>query len=96
MSIPEPSPPIPASGRALWPIAFAGGGVALLTVGLLDNVEPVMTVLGGVMAVAAALDVAGVRRADTVAVIGPKNAEQIVALLAIASVGAVYVPVTVW
>lgn len=48
-----------------------------------------------VLAVAAALDVAGVRRADTVAVMGPKNREQVIALLAIASLGAVYVPVGV-
>ncbi|MDN4520555.1 non-ribosomal peptide synthetase [Mycolicibacterium austroafricanum] len=48
-----------------------------------------------VLAVAAALHVAGVRRADTVAVMGPKNFEQIVALLAISAIGAVYVPVGV-
>ncbi|MDW5614226.1 amino acid adenylation domain-containing protein [Mycolicibacterium sp. D5.8-2] len=48
-----------------------------------------------VLAVAAALHVAGVRRADTVAVTGPKNFEQIVALLAISAIGAVYVPVGV-
>ncbi|ABM14630.1 amino acid adenylation domain [Mycolicibacterium vanbaalenii PYR-1] len=48
-----------------------------------------------VLAVAAALHVAGVRRADTVAVMGPKNFEQIVALLAISAIGAAYVPVGV-
>lgn len=48
-----------------------------------------------VLAVAAALDVAGVRRADTVAVMGPKNFEQVIALLAISAIGAVYVPVGV-
>lgn len=48
-----------------------------------------------VLAVAAALDVAGVRRSDTVAVTGPKNYEQVIALLAISAVGAVYVPVGV-
>ncbi len=48
-----------------------------------------------VLDVAAALDVAGVRRADAVAVMGPKNAEQIIALLAISAIGAVYVPVGV-
>ncbi|QZT61022.1 non-ribosomal peptide synthetase [Mycolicibacterium austroafricanum] len=48
-----------------------------------------------VLAVAAALQVAGVRRADTVAVMGPKNFEQIIALLAISAIGAVYVPVGV-
>ncbi|WP_370499685.1 amino acid adenylation domain-containing protein [Mycolicibacterium sp. jd] len=48
-----------------------------------------------VLAVAAALHVAGVRRADTVAVMGPKNFEQIVALFAISAIGAVYVPVGV-
>ncbi len=48
-----------------------------------------------VLAVAAALDVAGVRRADTVAVLGPKNFEQVIALLAISALGAVYVPVGV-
>ncbi|MDG4667576.1 amino acid adenylation domain-containing protein [Mycobacterium sp. 236(2023)] len=50
---------------------------------------------GRVLAVAAALDVAGVRRADAVAVMGPKNFEQIIALLAISAIGAVYVPVGV-
>lgn len=48
-----------------------------------------------VLAVAAALDVAGVRRSDTVAVTGPKNYEQVIALLAISALGAVYVPVGV-
>ena len=46
-----------------------------------------------VFAVAAALHVAGVRPADAVAVMGPKNFEQIIALLAITAIGAVYVPV---
>ena len=48
-----------------------------------------------VLAVAAALDVAGVRRSDTVAVLGRKNFEQVIALLAISAIGAVYVPVGV-
>ncbi|CAA0134715.1 Phenyloxazoline synthase MbtB [Mycolicibacterium vanbaalenii] len=48
-----------------------------------------------VLAVAAGLTVAGVRRGDPVAVMGPKNFEQVVALLAIAAAGAVYVPVGV-
>ncbi|MDA2890237.1 amino acid adenylation domain-containing protein [Mycolicibacterium sp. BiH015] len=48
-----------------------------------------------VLAAAAGLDVAGVRRGDAVAVMGPKNVEQIIALLAISAVGAVYVPVGV-
>jgi mycobactin phenyloxazoline synthetase len=48
-----------------------------------------------VLAVAAALDVAGVRRSDTVAVLGPKNVEQVIALLAISALGAVYVPIGV-
>lgn len=48
-----------------------------------------------VLAVAAGLDVAGVRRGDAVAVMGPKNFEQIIALLAISAIGAVYVPVSV-
>ncbi|PRC43496.1 non-ribosomal peptide synthetase, partial [Mycobacterium sp. ITM-2017-0098] len=48
-----------------------------------------------VLAVAAALDVAGVRRADAVAVVGPKSYEQVIALLAISALGAVYVPVGV-
>ncbi len=48
-----------------------------------------------VLAVAAALAVAGVRRGDAVAVLGPKNVEQVIALLAIATAGAVYVPVGV-
>lgn len=48
-----------------------------------------------VLAVAAALHVAGIRPGDTVAVMGPKNYEQVVALLAITSVGATYAPVGV-
>lgn len=48
-----------------------------------------------VVAAAAGLDVAGVRRGDAVAVMGPKNFEQIIALLAISAIGAVYVPVGV-
>ncbi|WP_264027067.1 non-ribosomal peptide synthetase [Mycolicibacterium pyrenivorans] len=48
-----------------------------------------------VLAVAAGLAVAGVRRGDTVAVMGPKNFEQIIALLAISAAGAVYAPVGV-
>jgi mycobactin phenyloxazoline synthetase len=48
-----------------------------------------------VLAVAAALDVAGVRPSDTVAVLGPKTVEQVIALLAISALGAVYVPVGV-
>ncbi|WP_460356042.1 non-ribosomal peptide synthetase [Mycobacterium sp. ZZG] len=48
-----------------------------------------------VLAVAAALHVAGIRHGDTVAVMGPKNHEQVIALLAISAVGGVYVPVGV-
>lgn len=48
-----------------------------------------------VLSAAAGLDVAGVRRGDAVAVMGPKNFEQIIALLAISAIGAVYVPVGV-
>lgn len=46
-----------------------------------------------VLAVAAALTVAGIERGDTVAVLGPKCAEQVTALLAIHAAGAVYVPI---
>ncbi len=45
------------------------------------------------LAVAAALRAAGVGVGDTVAVAGPKTAEQIPALLGILSVGAVYLPI---
>ncbi|OSC24809.1 non-ribosomal peptide synthetase [Mycobacterium vulneris] len=45
------------------------------------------------LAVAAALRTAGVTAGDTVAVMGPKTAEQIPALLGILSVGAVYLPI---
>ncbi|MDY6995247.1 MAG: amino acid adenylation domain-containing protein [Actinomycetota bacterium] len=48
-----------------------------------------------VLEVAAGLHVAGVRRGDHVAVMGPKGAEQVTALLAILAAGAVYVPVGV-
>jgi mycobactin phenyloxazoline synthetase len=46
-----------------------------------------------VLAVAAALDVAGVKPGDTVAVLGPKGPDQITALLGILAAGAVYLPV---
>ncbi len=49
-----------------------------------------------VLAVAAALAVvAGVPRASVVAVLGPKSVEQVIALLAISTVGAAYLPVGV-
>ncbi|WP_201408168.1 non-ribosomal peptide synthetase [Mycobacterium paraintracellulare] len=47
------------------------------------------------LAVAAALRAAGVTAGDTIAVMGPKTAEQIPALLGILSVGAVYLPIGV-
>jgi mycobactin phenyloxazoline synthetase len=47
------------------------------------------------LAVAAALQQAGVRAGDTVAVLGPKCAEQIPALLGILAAGAAYVPIGV-
>ncbi|EUA33331.1 nonribosomal peptide synthase family protein [Mycobacterium xenopi 4042] len=50
---------------------------------------------GQALAVAAALQRAGVRAGDTVAVLGPKCAEQIPALLGILAAGAAYVPVGV-
>ena len=62
MSIPEPSSLIPASGRVLWPIASAGGGAALLAVGLLDHVEPVTTILGALLASVAAVAAAAAFR----------------------------------
>lgn len=46
-------------------------------------------------AVAAALRAAGVAAGDTVAVMGPKTAEQVPALLGILSIGAVYLPIGV-
>jgi mycobactin phenyloxazoline synthetase len=45
------------------------------------------------LAVTAALQVAGIRPGDTVAVMGPKCADQATALLAIHAAGAVYVPI---
>lgn len=45
------------------------------------------------LAVAAALRAAGVAPGDTIAVVGPKTAEQVSALLGILSVGAVYLPI---
>ncbi len=47
------------------------------------------------LAVAAALRATGVAAGDTIAVMGPKTAEQIPALLAILSLGALYVPIGV-
>ncbi|MGV9798977.1 non-ribosomal peptide synthetase [Mycobacterium sp. NPDC003449] len=48
-----------------------------------------------VLAVAAALRVAGIRAGESVAVMGPKGPDQVTALLAILAAGAVYVPVGV-
>ncbi|MUL77649.1 non-ribosomal peptide synthetase [Mycolicibacterium sp. CBMA 226] len=48
-----------------------------------------------VSAVASALRIAGIRPGDTVAVLGPKGAEQIIALLGILAAGAVYLPIGV-
>ncbi|OBK29106.1 non-ribosomal peptide synthetase [Mycobacterium sp. 1165196.3] len=45
------------------------------------------------LAVAAALRAAGVATGETIAIMGPKTAEQIPALLGILSVGAVYLPI---
>jgi mycobactin phenyloxazoline synthetase len=46
-----------------------------------------------VLAVTGALEVAGIKPGDTVAVMGPKCADQVTALLAIHAAGAVYVPI---
>lgn len=48
-----------------------------------------------VLSIAAALQSRGVHRGDVVAVMGPKNAEQIPALLAILTAGAAYLPIGV-
>ena len=48
-----------------------------------------------VLAVAAALHAAGIGTGDTVAVMGPKTAEQVPALLGILAAGAVYLPIGV-
>ncbi|BBZ54987.1 non-ribosomal peptide synthetase [Mycolicibacterium phocaicum] len=48
-----------------------------------------------VSAVASALQIAGIVPGDTVAVLGPKGAEQIIALLAILAAGGVYLPIGV-
>jgi mycobactin phenyloxazoline synthetase len=48
-----------------------------------------------VLAVAAALHTAGIKPGDTVAVLGPKGADQITALLGILAAGAVYLPIGV-
>ncbi len=48
-----------------------------------------------VSAVASALRIAGITPGDTVAVLGPKGAEQIIALLAILAAGGVYLPIGV-
>ncbi|SCX02838.1 mycobactin phenyloxazoline synthetase [Mycolicibacterium fluoranthenivorans] len=46
-----------------------------------------------VLAVAAALHTAGITPGDTVAVLGPKGADQITALLGILAAGAIYLPI---
>ncbi|BBY15215.1 non-ribosomal peptide synthetase [Mycolicibacterium litorale] len=46
-----------------------------------------------VLAVTGALQVAGIKAGDTVAVMGPKCADQVTALVAIHAAGAVYVPI---
>lgn len=48
-----------------------------------------------VSAVASALQIAGIVPGDTVAVLGPKGAEQIIALLSILAAGGVYLPIGV-
>lgn len=48
-----------------------------------------------VSAVASALQIAGITPGDTVAVLGPKGAEQIIAVLAILAAGGVYLPIGV-
>ncbi len=48
-----------------------------------------------VSAVASALQIAGITPGDTIAVLGPKGAEQIIALLAILAAGGVYLPIGV-
>jgi mycobactin phenyloxazoline synthetase len=47
------------------------------------------------LTLASALRTNGIREGDTVAVMGPKTAEQVPALLAILAVGAVYLPISV-
>lgn len=71
-----------AARRPDAPAVFAGSG-ALSYAQLREQA----------LAVAAALQSAGVRAGDTVAVLGPKTAEQIPALLGILAAGAVYLPI---
>ncbi len=71
-----------AAARPDAPALCAGSGT--LTYGQLR---------GQALAVADALHQAGVRAGDTVAVLGPKCAEQIPALLGILAAGAAYVPI---
>ncbi|BBY63828.1 non-ribosomal peptide synthetase [Mycolicibacterium helvum] len=86
---------VPASGDSLIDGFFRNArsrpdatavisGGATLTYGELDR---------RVRAVAAALQTSGIGRGDIVALLGPKNFEQIPALLAILATGAAYLPV---
>src|SRR5579884_4168764 len=73
-----------AEARPEAPAVFASTGE--LTYGQLRNQA---------LAVAAALRETGVRAGDTVAVLGPKGAEQVPALLGTLAAGAVYLPIGV-
>jgi len=66
MSIPEPSPPIPASVRGLWPTLLAGGAGAggLVALGFSDQAGPGAAVLAAALVLAITVaGISGLRRA---------------------------------
>lgn len=85
------------SGRALHDGFFEQAAMRPGAVALIGSKGPLTyaELREQALAVATALRVAGVRRGESVAVMGPKGPDQIPALLGILAAGAVYVPVGV-
>ncbi|MUL68435.1 non-ribosomal peptide synthetase [Mycobacterium sp. CBMA 234] len=85
------------SGAALHAGFFASAAARPTATALIDEVRQwtYAELVEEVSAVASALRVAGITPGDTVAVLGPKGAEQIIALLAILAAGGVYLPIGV-
>jgi mycobactin phenyloxazoline synthetase len=85
----------PLSGDTLADGFFRNAAAAPDAIAVISDTEALTyaDLLDKVLSVAAALQSRGVTNGDVVAVLGPKNAEQIPALLAIHAVGAAYLPI---
>lgn len=85
----------PLSGDTLADGFFRNAAAAPAATAVISDDQTVSyaDLLDKVQSVAAALQSRGVGKGDVVAVLGPKNAEQIPALLAIHAVGAAYLPI---